>query len=166
MTEETVYWVFSTMAQTYAAILGIIGMLTIYKLQNLYNSKKDAVKQADNPSRKLFSVNVYTKTPEELVEWWESGARDIGISHYHNDMEIIDRAIGKIKQINTVKGGIKKSFLFFLYSHLVIISISILFLIFSKGFAGTGYYIFFVVVLFILMSSITTARLCISFLKE
>ena len=34
MDKEALYWLFSTIAQSYGAIVGIVGLLVVYQLEN------------------------------------------------------------------------------------------------------------------------------------
>ena len=69
MTEDTFYWLFSTIAQTYAAIVGIMGMLTVYRLQTLSRYREDCRKRTEGPAHDVFDyeVEAYGLPPEDLV---------------------------------------------------------------------------------------------------
>ncbi len=49
MTEDTLCWLFSTIAQTHGAIVGIMGMLTFYRLQNLSRYREGCKKGRKDP---------------------------------------------------------------------------------------------------------------------
>lgn len=41
MTPVDLYWLFSTIPQTLGAIVGVVGMLTVFDLQNISNTIRD-----------------------------------------------------------------------------------------------------------------------------
>jgi len=70
MTEDILYWLFSTIAQTYGAIVDIMGMLTVYRLQSLSRYREDCRKRAEGPAHDAFDYEVEAcgLSPEDLVE--------------------------------------------------------------------------------------------------
>ena len=58
MTEDTLYWLFSTIPQTYGAIVGIMGMLTFYRVQSLSRYREGCRKRAEGPAHDDFDYEV------------------------------------------------------------------------------------------------------------
>ena len=71
MTIDTLHWLFSTIAQTYGAILGVFIMLTIYRLQTLSNDTENCRKRAERAALSMLGTESYGLSPEGLVEKWE-----------------------------------------------------------------------------------------------
>ncbi|NIO20879.1 MAG: hypothetical protein GTN76_09115 [Candidatus Aenigmarchaeota archaeon] len=73
MTEDTLSWLFSTIAQTYGAIVGIMGMLTVYRLQTLSRYREDCRKRAEGSAHDVldYEVEACGLSPEDLVEKWQ-----------------------------------------------------------------------------------------------
>ncbi|MBW1910484.1 MAG: hypothetical protein JRJ11_13250 [Deltaproteobacteria bacterium] len=170
MTEDTLYWLFSTIAQTYGAIAGIIGMLTVYKLQQLSNAKKDAFKEVGEPLLDLLAgPELNLITPENTVKWWKDNpdkhAHFFGGSD-HPRKRILSAAVSKINEIIAAKENIKRSFKVFLFAHMGIISGSIICLFFTESLVFHKISIISAIVLVVFISFLSTTVLCFSLLKE
>ena len=68
MDEDTLYWLFSTIAQTYGAILGVIGMLMVYRLQNLSTIIKERMENSLIQRKQHFGEPSYSQSPEEFFK--------------------------------------------------------------------------------------------------
>jgi len=75
MTEQTLYWLFSTVAQTLGAIVGIIGMLTVYRLQNIPNQKRQIMEDSSSYRQYFFGLAAKSQTPEKSAEDWPKKKR-------------------------------------------------------------------------------------------
>lgn len=68
LTGEDLYWFFSTVAQTLGAIVGVIGMLTVYKLQNVTTSMQQLVDVTFNQRSSIFGgEKALNQTPEDVI---------------------------------------------------------------------------------------------------
>lgn len=70
MNIDYLYWFFSTIAQTLGAIVAVVGMLSIYRLQVIYGRIKDLVK--DNKERFTVVTDLRITPPHDPVEFAES----------------------------------------------------------------------------------------------
>jgi len=163
MTAETLYWLFSTVAQTYGAIVGIIGMLTVYKLQIIRNKKTEIIKQTDRQLQYFFDYKRFTMTPEDIVYAWETGNYD---KRNNADTAIMDNLIKEIKQVNKVTKEIKTSFKAFLVYHLAMITISMVCLLQTEILETSNIRITLAISTIFIISFILTTILCYSLLKE
>ena len=73
--DQTLYWLFSTIAQSYGAIIGFIGLLVVYRLDNQSRRREsiEASLMANKAIKETF-INV------KVTGW---SAEDISY-HYHN----------------------------------------------------------------------------------
>ena len=74
MTEDTLYWLFSMIVQNYVAILCIMGMLTLYRLQSLSRYREDCRKRAEGPVHDVFDCEAEAcgLSSEELLQKWQN----------------------------------------------------------------------------------------------
>lgn len=96
MTQESLYWLFSTIAQTYGAIVGIIGMLTVYRLQTLSNQIENSRKNSEESVKVLVGLDVSLLEAEDLVEVWRNKTQDERKILKQPRADIIDREVKKI----------------------------------------------------------------------
>lgn len=68
---ETLNWVFSTIAQTFAALLAFLGMVSIYKLQIIQNTIKDLSEEIRKEEREIgiLDFKLDTKRPFFETAW-------------------------------------------------------------------------------------------------
>ena len=71
MATETLYWFFSTFAQTLGSLVGVVGMLTVFKLRNIYDSINSAMQGSLDLRRSHYgSPNYLSQTTEQVIETW------------------------------------------------------------------------------------------------
>ena len=70
MTQETLYWLFSAIAQTLGAVVGIIGMLAIYKFQLISNHIRTLMENSAHLRGSFFGNKHVSQTAEQFVEEW------------------------------------------------------------------------------------------------
>ena len=165
MNADTLYYLFSTLAQTYAAIVGLIGMLTVYKLQQLRTDPVKAVTLVEDVFKhsvieselgtirdpdyvKKFCLNLITNKPSIIPD---------------KSAERLDQMVKSIDKIYDVMNGTKDRFIFFLLSNLLIIFLSLILLPFCESLALNGWKYFWTTILMILVvvSLYATIRLCL-----
>lgn len=103
MDTESAYWFLSTISQTLAAIVGLIGMVTVYKLQMIKNSINElmtvsrklrdshynppvAVTQISSDFVKIFESETLKKNPLNTYKGWDDTLKELyefynGIKH-------------------------------------------------------------------------------------
>ncbi len=64
--KETLYWVFSSIVQALLALVALMGVVSIFKLQNLNIEQDRIIKEAKNPQYTIFLNNEYS-TIEKLM---------------------------------------------------------------------------------------------------
>jgi hypothetical protein len=57
ITQQDLYWILSTIAQTLGAIVGIVGMVTVYQFQNIRNSNRDLIQNSFNNRIHVFGID-------------------------------------------------------------------------------------------------------------
>jgi hypothetical protein len=75
MDKETLFWLFSTIAQSYGAIVGIIGLLVIYRLENQSRLRGSIMTSllAVNVIREAFvNVKVTGWLPEDMSHYFHN----------------------------------------------------------------------------------------------
>jgi hypothetical protein len=131
MNEDTLYWVFSTIAQTYGAIVGIIGMLTIYRLQNLSNRIEDCRKRIEKNAFTTFGAEARILSPENLATKWDKHTGKEYLKEHRSELfHMIDTDVQRIKIYMPWSNKIRENFLIFFVFHLVIIIIPSIFCLF------------------------------------
>ena len=111
MTLDTYYWFFSTTAQVFGALIAILGVFTVYKLQWIQQSiewsRKDLVKHMETFERNVVS----RRLDEQLRMATEEIARQEATNGGHrslDELKIITTIIPKRRQDRT---DITESFL-------------------------------------------------------
>jgi hypothetical protein len=156
MTENTLYWLFSTIAQTYGAVLGVFGMLTVYRLQTLSNDTENCRKRAEVPARVVFGVEAYGLSPEDLAEKWQKfpGKEQMG-----HQGQIMNREMERIKRYNRWSKKIRKWLGAFIVSHGIIIILAILGIMFIEQVVPLGSIIVYIFVGLLVASVISIGLL-------
>ena len=123
MTQETLYWLFSTVAQTYGAIVGILGMLVVYKLQHLSTTIIELRQDYKDTIRFFFAMQSINMSDNHLVISWDqiSDARES--TPEKNEM---DDLITTLKPLLHKSNEIRREFKIFILPHLLLIILSIL----------------------------------------
>ena len=152
--ENTVYYTYSTVSQTIAAMVALLGVFSIYQLQSLNNKffglaqnyldtlikmeKEDWMRMQSNPHREL-SNHVVFKNFDGILTVTDKVFKMYGDNF--SDLDILRKSI--ILVFNDKKQVIKKSIHITLFS-LLIISGSILILSFATSINSTIYWIIFI----------------------
>ena len=65
---DMIYWLFSTIAQTIAAIIGLIGMVTVYKIQLIRNSSKEIMDWTLTLRKYVYGIDALRHTPHVFLK--------------------------------------------------------------------------------------------------
>jgi len=129
--KDTLYWLFSTVAQTYGAIVGVIGMLTVYRLQNLSNFIKEAMDNSKDRRLNYFGEAIYGQSPQGFIAAWREHKQTHEVWNA-GDKNFLDKFSDDLSRGLEQTEKIKMRGIRFLRIHLLIIIFSILALLFSK----------------------------------
>jgi len=107
ITPDTVYWLLSTAAQVYAALIAVFGALAIYRLQIASNFRRSLREQLIN----LYilchvNLNPYHLSIKELIETWEKYSQEKKKVLREKDKE----NYGSIENsVSTLEGSVRHS---------------------------------------------------------
>lgn len=157
MTADTLYWLYSTIAQTLGAILGVGGMVCVFRLGTLRGGRwrivermsqfcfhvigdyappaKKILEECEDlqeESKKIFDLKGKRITIKDNGVLIEKGNESTSISGVNPKLEL-----SKLKEIVQEEDKIRPAFIRFLRANLVIIGLSIAALIFSEKLAAT-----------------------------
>lgn len=129
---QDLQWLFSTMAQTYGAILGIFGMISLYRLQTL-SAKMEHSRDRAETHLLAFSLEVSGLSSEDIVERWKKKSEEEKERHKKSSSErflAIHNAVGRIERCMNWSAKTRKWFTIFIGVHVIIITASILGLVY------------------------------------
>ena len=140
LTSEALYWFFSTIAQTLGAIVGVVGMLTVFKLQNITASMQQLVDNTLNQRSAIFEgEKALNQTPKDVVtDFYEKWIKNDKIKEYEDNASVRVIHFAYLRIINSfdIYKKIRFRFFFtFLIPQLVVIFFSIESLLFSENMA-------------------------------
>ncbi|MBW1754372.1 MAG: hypothetical protein JRJ46_15110 [Deltaproteobacteria bacterium] len=172
MTPDDLYWLFSTIAQTLGAIVGVVGMLTVFRLQNISNTIREYYRSSED-ARNIFGLR-FTKNATFFIEEWgkykKANPQILDkTDHDYNEAKDLDIIKDEIKQLMLRRAKIKSKFIESLIVNLIIIFGSIAIIPFSKIMIETNiYYGVVPVALFIYLpySLYLTYLLCAELIKD
>jgi len=124
MDTDQLYWLFSTIAQTLGAIVGVIGMLTIYKLQIISNYID---KKMENSL--LLRMKVFPGAGDQPPEDFYKGMKEINLKAFNlkdNEMMSLRQDWHVLASQLFRERRLIKGFLFFIIPNLLFIFISII----------------------------------------
>lgn len=144
MATDTLYYFFSSVSQTFGALLGVVGMLTVYRIQALRNYIDDTMRKYD---RDIMDVIREDVIPSDLEEKWTHKKMKRAIpedqGQWGENYKRIETAVISIKKFNRVIEGTKDRFVWFLISSVLTIFLSLGLLPFTRTLADTGWDTFF-----------------------
>jgi len=177
ITGEALYWFFSTIAQTLGAIVGVVGMLTVFKLQNITTYTQQIVDRTFQQRNGVFpNGKAYTQTPKDIIIDFKEKYPDVNIDMPKKDFrasgifEVVYLACLRILNSFDRYKKIKNRFLtLFLIPQLTAIYVSINLVLFSKGWAYTIdknlTFSLWVIFLCLLYLSVSTLIMVLSLMK-
>ncbi len=136
MTDDALYWLFSTIAQTLGAIVGVIGMLTVYKLQLIANNIRQRMEGSVESRKVYYPDTFFSITPEEFVESWFNLREPDSVQSDHSDS--LDIVAALLNRLLANRKEIISGFLYFLIPNLSFIVLSILGLLHCNSLASWG----------------------------
>jgi hypothetical protein len=164
MVSNTLYYLFSTLAQTFGAIVGLIGILTVYRLQQL-NTRLEKIWEPNIPViAEAIGGDADGITPFNLPLLWEHTKHrvtqeggSLDESHLATNAVIL-----KTEPLITSIHTSKDRFIVFLVLNLSTILLSLLLIPFCEIIDNSGWkYFWTIVLLFMAASSLFfTMRLC------
>jgi hypothetical protein len=156
----TLFYLFSVIATTYAAIIAVVGALVLYRFINLGQLEAETKNLVNPVFLKLVDKSVYEYASDEMVKACEAiysekaqDARDKGI---------LKHSEGALKNIFNHRPILKQKFKCFLLFHLGLIAFSILLLPWSNSLAEclkTHAHLQYVLYLFLMLCVYASAYL-------
>ena len=70
ITHDDLWWLFSTIAQTYGAIVALFAMLVVYRLERLNRISDDCWKRAEEPVKYLRGEEAVGVSAEDYIDKW------------------------------------------------------------------------------------------------
>jgi hypothetical protein len=141
ITGEDLYWFFSTLAQTLGAIVGVVGMLTVFRLQNLTTSMQRHLDATHIQRNNIFGgEKAFNQTPEDVINDFTKKYPDFDLTKFKSESSVSILYYGYqqiLKLFNTFK-KIRYRFLrVFLPFQLLAIFSSLALLPFSRNLVST-----------------------------
>ena len=165
MSTQDLQWLFSTIAQTLGAIVGIIGMLTVYKLQTIANYMKESMEETVQFRRDFFGMESYSQTPDQFVENWpqvKEGLDDV----MTQKRKVLDRLAIDLTRLSAARNQLISRFFLFLIPNLSFVVLSILGLLYCHSLAPMGTMIAVLTGIAMLFTFCSTIYLCYSLIKS
>ena len=133
MDNTKLFYLFSTIAQTYGAIVGFIGMLIVFRIDQLNRYREICKDRAENPLEKCLDelncrIVIKGLTADSFRDVWNKISEDKKgyLRQEHKELyDKIDNEVSGIERYVKWSNLIKWLFGFFLIYHLVIIIFSI-----------------------------------------
>lgn len=121
MGKEQFFWLFSTIAQTYGALIAVIGMLVVFRFQNI-SSYISTVHQKHLVIRRgYFGDKAYSQSPDKFIEDWAERKDDKPDS----DEIILEKLCEDLSAHYNQRSELRKRFLIFFFGHMLILVLSI-----------------------------------------
>ena len=120
MTPEALYWLFSTIAQTLGAIVGLIGVFSVYRIQVLRKGQEDIMERT-LPARKVFfGLSAVGQTQTQFYTRWGEVEEDKKGQNVE-PAAILNRAIDELTLVMLSRDIIISNFRLFLTINLMAI---------------------------------------------
>ena len=127
MSDDTLYWLFSTIAQAYGAIIGIIGLLVVYRLENQSRLRGSIMTKLLDEHRiadAFVNVRVAGWSPEDMIHHYRYPDSETkkNIDGLGNRIKLdLEDGITKIDRSVELGKAIRKGFRSFMKFHLGLI---------------------------------------------
>ena len=108
MTQNDLYWFFSTVAQSLGAIVGVVGMLTVFRLQNLENYIKGIMDRSLEIRLMLFGDIIVNQKTEDFIEQITKIGIGLKKNDTYRDGDRIFKKVGKGFNVMVLYHGSKK----------------------------------------------------------
>lgn len=177
---KTLYWLFSTFAQSYGAIVGLLGLFVVYRFERQSIIREDIRKRvlkdetltkkpdndSDSPIIQIFGRKVIGMSPDEINDHYQEkikesqkkalkelkDKKDLDYQYLHEEMKRINNSIGITKRL-------EKSSLRFFPIHFLFIIASIFCIFFAHGLAKYAPWVIWITIICLLVSGVLTWNL-------
>lgn len=126
---ETLYWVFSSLVQALLALVALMGVVSVFKLQNLHSHEQRILDETNDPGRGYFNLlnNRYSSinTLKTAIEHFLS-SHDVGETH------LVATMSKRIEDLLLSKKLVADYAIKYTVYTFTVASLSLLFLIFTK----------------------------------
>ncbi len=153
---EDLRWFFSTIAQTLGAVVGLVGMVCVYRLQGIYSSKWDIMQGSDVSREESFGISAHGQSAVDFIEAWSNMEKE-GIPHL--DRSILDATAVGLTDLLDMQASIKFRLIAFLIVNLTIIFGFIVALPFCEFLSAYRDRVIFEAVVFVIISLSSTVWL-------
>ena len=161
MKVDDLYWLFSTIAQTLGALVAVIGMLSIFKFQNLASYMNELVRRGDT-----YLSGGIAQIPESIIKELKkrSNYSDVQDEQHQN---VLARLMSELELSLATRKEIRDRFMKFIIPNLVLIVASIIAIPFSSILLPWSYEIVVSIGIFLIcISLVLSIYLCSSLLKS
>ena len=135
MNQDTLFWLFSTIAQAYGAIVGIVGLLVVYRLDNQNRLRESIRQRLIDPPRKylpgLFGALAYGWSPEQITYYYHNPQTQqqedtlLRLKKNTEDWGYLKNEVERIDASVKMGASIRTDFKSFMKFHIPIIIVSI-----------------------------------------
>jgi hypothetical protein len=125
MTPDAMYWLFSTIAQTLGAIVGLIGVFSVYRIQVLRKAQEETMERTLAARKIFFGLSATGQSQSQFYTRW--GEIDEANKQQHPEQAgILNRAIDDLTLMMLSRDLIIINFRLFLTINLMTIFASVL----------------------------------------
>ena len=142
-THDDLWWLFSTIPQTYGTLIALFGALAIYRWERLRRMSDECWKRAEKPYEELTHENTYS-ADDLLDKWRRTSSEEKHQWKHSNNPEVSHKYIQVNTQVDMIRrylrwhGKLRMSFAFFLIYHLPFLFIAISGIPYAQELAGTN----------------------------
>ena len=170
MNADTLYWLFSTVAQTYGAIIGVMGMLVIFRLQNFSTLRGSIITSLKEPMLSIFGREALGIQSKDIIKSWTEypDAKKTQMQKHSRDYHtIMNNQVKRLRENLEWSAQIRSRFYFFMAYHLAFIVVSIL-LLFATDELQTYYFywVFWCLIVAVTVSLLSMGTLAQALFKE
>lgn len=174
--ENTLFYLFSTTAQTYGAIIGIVGLLVVYRLENQSNLRGSIRNRlVDEPRRflpRLLGNKTYGWSPDDIVDkFQEPDEQDRKMlartkrEEKKNYLYLRDE-VKRINNSRVIGKRIRYSFAIFMAYHFPFLILApIISIFFTKELSPYAWQVFWCLLVIVFLSCISVAGISKFLLK-
>lgn len=113
MAPEALYWLFSTIAQTLGAIVGLIGVFSVYRIQVLRKGQDEIMERSLPARKRFFGLSAAGQSQTQFYTRW--GDVDEAKKQQHpEEASILNRAIDELTLVMLSRDIIISNFRLFL----------------------------------------------------
>ena len=139
MPTDQVYWLFSTIAQTLAALVGVVGMVIIYKFQTIGNTERSIMNESSNIRMSVFGEKAINQNPSTFIKDY-SKLKEKGFSSDNPYYESVKNFTERLAKLSINRTTLRITSYTFIISNSFMIFLSIAYIVFPNSFPiDTGY---------------------------